>query len=51
MIACFFQAIGKLRDKMGTDNTRETYRITMDDIIQATIFDIGFQYDKAGNQL
>ena len=30
-------------------NNVESYRITMDDILQTNIHDIGFQYDEAGS--
>ena len=32
-------------------NDFESYRITMDDILQTKIHDIGFQYDDAGKQM
>jgi hypothetical protein len=42
-----FQAIENLKDEML--NNVESYRITMDDILQTNIHDIGFQYDEAGS--
>ncbi|XP_028408992.1 m-AAA protease-interacting protein 1, mitochondrial-like [Dendronephthya gigantea] len=43
------EAIEKLGDEVVTEDNIEAYRITMDDIIQTTIFDVGFQYDKTEN--
>ena len=46
-----FQAIENLKNEMSLLNDVESYCVTMDDIIQTNIHDIGFQYDDAGNEL
>ena len=43
-----FQAIESLRHEVSKVNHDEAFNITMEDILQAAIHDIGFQYDENG---